>query len=112
MYIYPDPISTPETPDVPRKSLLSIADCSIGPAQRVKLLSRVAAFYHRTFMERAEGVRYLTEVRGIRKASLFKTFHVGLANGTLLDLRLWRYPGDNAEEKLLRAFFDRFRIPD
>jgi hypothetical protein len=71
---------------MPRKSLLSVPDCSIGPAQRVKLLSRVAAFYHRTFMERPEGVGYLTKVCGIRDASLFKNFQVGLANGTLLEI--------------------------
>ena len=30
----------------------------------------------------------------------------------LIDFHLWRYSGDSAEEKLLRAFFDTFRIPD
>jgi hypothetical protein len=84
---------------MPRKSLLSVPDCSIGPAQRVKLLSRVAAFYHRTFMERSEGVSYLTKVCGIRGASLFKIFQVGLANGTLLEI----LPKDEATLAQLQA---------
>jgi len=30
----------------------------------------------------------------------------------LIGFHLWRYAGDSAEEKLLRAFLDTFRIPD
>ena len=55
-------------------------------AERVKLLTRVAAFYHQQFLNQAEGLKYLTKVRGIREVSLFKTFQVGLANGALLDV--------------------------
>jgi len=30
----------------------------------------------------------------------------------LIGYHLWRYAGDSAEEKLLRALFGKFRIPD
>jgi hypothetical protein len=29
----------------------------------------------------------------------------------LIDLHHWRYAGDSAEEKLVRTFFDTFRVP-
>ncbi|HLB14627.1 MAG TPA: hypothetical protein VJM14_06850 [Burkholderiales bacterium] len=41
-----------------------------------------------------------------------ETIRTEAALKRLIDLRLWRYPGDSVEEKLLRAFFDTFRIPD
>jgi hypothetical protein len=56
------------------------------PAQRVKLLTRVAAFYHQTLLNVPEGLRYLTKVRGLRDAASFKTFQIGFANGSLLDI--------------------------
>jgi DNA primase catalytic core len=59
---------------------------ALTPAQRVKLLTRVAAFYHRTFLEAPEGLHYLQATRGIRDAALFKSFQVGLANGRLMDV--------------------------
>jgi hypothetical protein len=56
------------------------------PAQRVKLLTRVAAFYHQTLLNVPEGLRYLTKVRGLRDVASFKTFQIGFANGSLLDI--------------------------
>src|SRR5215831_155267 len=90
MYIYPARISPLDPQEMPRKSSIDAAkpnanaECSV--AQRVKLLSRVAAFYHRGLMDGVEGLRYLTKVRGIREVSLFKTFQVGLANGGLFEI--------------------------
>ena len=54
-------------------------------ATRVKLLTRVAAFYHRRFLDTPAGLRYLTQVRGIHDVALFKTFQVGLSDGSLLE---------------------------
>jgi len=103
MYTYSDPISAPETPDVPRKPSLGtppLADAlAVTPAQRVKLLARVAAFYHRSFMESGDGARALAQVAGIRETSHFKTFQVGLANGTLLEI----VPRDEATLAQLKA---------
>lgn len=59
---------------------------SINPVQRVKLLSRVAAYYHRNFLDNPEGLRYLTKERGLRDVSLIKQFQIGLANGSLLEI--------------------------
>lgn len=66
---------------------------------RVKLLTRVAAFYHRRFLDTPEGLRYLTKVRGIHDVSLFKTFHIGLSDGSLLEA----LPQDEAALSELRA---------
>ena len=68
------PVTPPVTPPV------------VSPAERVKLLTRVAGFYQRTFMDSQEGLRYLTKVCGIRDVSLFKTFQIGYANGTLTEV--------------------------
>ena len=57
---------------------------TLTPAQRVKLLTRVAAFYHRRFLDTPEGLRYLTKERGIHDVALLKTFQVGYADGALL----------------------------
>ena len=69
------PIAPPEPPAGP----------TLTPAQRVKLLTRVAAFYHRRFLDTSEGLRYLTQERGIHDVGLLKTFQVGYADGALLD---------------------------
>jgi DNA primase catalytic core len=58
---------------------------ALTPAARVKLLTRVAAFYHRRFLDTPEGLRYLTRSRGIHDVGLFKTFQVGYADGSLLE---------------------------
>lgn len=58
----------------------------VSPADRTKLLTRVAAHYHRAFLDQPEGQRYLRETRGIRDVGLFKTFEIGLATGSLLDV--------------------------
>ena len=57
----------------------------VSQADRTKLLTRVAAHYHRAFLDHPEGLRYFVDVRGLRDTALFKTFHVGLANGSLLE---------------------------
>lgn len=62
------------------------AGSTIRPALRVKLLTRVAAFYHRTFVESPEASNYLTRKCGIRDGSLFNTFQIGFANGSLMDV--------------------------
>ncbi len=59
---------------------------TINPVQRVKLLARVTAYYHRTFLDRPEGLRYLTKVRGLHDVSLVKQFQIGLATGSLLEV--------------------------
>src|SRR5262245_56693557 len=103
MYIYPAPISALEPQEMPRKSSIDAvspsANAECSAAQRVKLLARVAAFYHRGLMDGVEGLRYLTKIRGIREVSLFKTFQVGLANGGLLEI----LPQDEATLAELRA---------
>ncbi|MGZ6371381.1 MAG: hypothetical protein ACXWPM_11560, partial [Bdellovibrionota bacterium] len=77
---------TPLKKFAPTPELFPVAPPVVTPAERVKLLTRVAGFYQRTFMDSQEGLRYLTKVCGIRDASLFKTFQVGLANGTLTEV--------------------------
>ncbi|MHB8623378.1 MAG: hypothetical protein ACYDBA_08410 [Sulfuricaulis sp.] len=62
-------------------------------------MSRIAAHYHRTFLEQPEGLRYLTQVRGIQNATLFKAFHVGLANGSLREV----LPADAVTQAQLKA---------
>lgn len=58
----------------------------VSAAQRVKLLTRVAAFYHQTLLNVPEGLRYLTKGRGLHDVALCKTFQVGFANGSLLEV--------------------------
>lgn len=62
----------------PSKDILAIS-----PVHRVKLLSRVAAYYHRAFLDNPEGLRYLTKTRGLRDLSLVKQFQIGLCTGSL-----------------------------
>lgn len=50
---------------------------------RRRLLNRVVAWYHQTFMEDARGMDYLAE-RGLTDLGLFGDFKVGFSNGTLL----------------------------
>lgn len=57
----------------------------LTPVRRSKLLERVAAFYHQRFLDRPEGLHYLTKVRGIRNLALFRDYRIGYADGTLLD---------------------------
>lgn len=56
----------------------------VAPAQRVRLLTRVADFYHRTFLDTPDGLKCLTKTHGIRDVSLCNTFQIGFANGALL----------------------------
>src|ERR1700757_5310297 len=58
----------------------------VSAALRVKLLTRVAGFYHQTLLNVPDGLRYLTKVRGLHDVALLKTFQVGFANGSLLDI--------------------------
>lgn len=71
----------------------------VSAADRTKLLTRVAAHYHRAFLDHPEGQRYLRDARGIRDTALFKTFEIGLANGSLLDV----LPKDEPTLAQLRA---------
>lgn len=69
----------------PTAALVAPSAPVLTPATRVKLLTRVAAFYHRRFLDTPAGLRYLTKVRGIHDVALFKTFQVGLSDGSLLE---------------------------
>lgn len=79
--------SRPKTPK-------SATTLSVTPAQRAKLLGRVAAYYHRAFLDNAEGLRYLTKTRGLRDVTLAKQFQIGLATGSMLEVL-------SADEELL-----------
>ncbi len=76
-----------------------LAAPEVSAAERTKLLTRVAAHYHRAFCEHPDGRRCLAEKRGIRDPSLFKTFEIGWADGGLLDV----LPRDEATLAKLRA---------
>lgn len=67
---------------------------TVTPAQRAKLLGRVAAYYHRAFLDNAEGLRYLTKVRGLHDVTLAKQYQIGLATGSMLEVL-------SADEELL-----------
>lgn len=71
---------------------------AITPTQRVKLLNRVATFYHQRFLDQPEGLRYLTKVRGINHVAHLKSYRVGLADGALLDA----LPNDDASRALFK----------
>ena len=58
---------------------------TLTPVRRAKLLERVVAFDHQRFLDRPEGLQYLTQVRGIRNLALFRDYRVGYADGSLLD---------------------------
>src|SRR4030065_355725 len=47
---------------------------TITPTQRVKLLNRVASFYHQRFLDQPEGRRYLTHARVINHVAHLKTY--------------------------------------
>lgn len=72
---------------------------AITPAQRTKLLNRVASFYHQRFLDQPEGLRYLTKVRGIQNVSLLKSYRVGYADGSLLEA----LPNDDESRALFKA---------
>jgi DNA primase catalytic core len=57
----------------------------LTPVIRQKLLKRVVEFYHKTFTHDESGLKYLTETRKITDKSIFSTFRIGYANGTLLN---------------------------
>ncbi len=86
-------------PAVPLDRSSSTAQPEVSASERCQLLTRVAAHYHRAFLDHPEGRRYLEEVRGIRDLALFKTFQVGLANGSLTDVM----PQDKTMQAQLRA---------
>lgn len=71
---------------------LSSSGASIGadaaeitPAQRVRLLTRVAEFYHRCFLDTSVAIEFLKNL-GLRDTALCQTFQLGLANGSLLEV--------------------------
>jgi hypothetical protein len=72
---------------------------AVTPAQRTRLLSRVAGFYHQTFLDTPEGLTYLSQTHGIRDVSLFKTFQIGFSSGSLLTV----LPEDGETVLLLKA---------
>jgi hypothetical protein len=80
------PQKTRKTSLTPAREAAPSAAPVLTPALRVKLLTRVAAFYSRAFAEAPEGLHYLQVTRGIRDAALFKSFQVGLANGRLMEV--------------------------
>lgn len=49
-----------------------------------RLLNRIVSFYHTTFLEDGRAMAYL-KGRGIADNSIFENFHIGFANGTLLN---------------------------
>lgn len=68
-----------------RKTIVEPSEAVVvTPAQRTRLLTRVTEFYHRTFFDTPEGLKYLSKTCGIHDASLFKTFQIGFVNGSLL----------------------------
>jgi DNA primase catalytic core len=71
---------------------------TISPAQRAKLLNRVAGFYHQRFLDQHEGLHYLTQVRGLQNASLFKSYRIGYADGALLEA----LPNDDESRALFK----------
>lgn len=89
----------PESAALAPSSLTAALLPVLNPAQRAKLLTRVAAFYHRRFLDTPEGLRYLTQERGIHDVALFQTFQVGYADGALLDAM----PQDDAALAELRV---------
>lgn len=80
-------------------SSLTAEPVALPPAQRTRILARVAAFYHRRFLDTPDGLKYLTHKRGVRDVSLFKTFQVGIADGALLSAM----PQDEAAIAELKA---------
>jgi DNA primase len=75
------------TPLPARKASASTAAIHPGPqaanAGR-RVLGRVAEFYHRRFLETAQGAAYLAK-RGIADPELFRAFRIGYVDGTLLE---------------------------
>jgi DNA primase len=71
----------------------------LPPALRTQLLTRVVAHYHRALIDHPEGQRLLRERWGLRDAHLFKTFQLGLASGSLMDV----LPQDPATRLQLQA---------
>lgn len=71
-------------PIASRRREQPLAAAEVTPAQRVRLLTRVAEFYHRTLLDTPDGLKCLTKTHGIRDVSLCKTFQIGYANGSLL----------------------------
>lgn len=88
-----------ESPAPSLPVLAAAAEPEVSPAERTKLLTRIAAHYHRAFCEHPDARRFMADKRGIREASLFKRFEVGWADGSLLDL----LPRDEATLAQLRS---------
>jgi len=72
--------------DAPKKSSSSTAERPVvNPAQRIKLLTRVANFYQTCFANHPEGLKYLVKQRGIHTVTHFKNYQLGYADGSLLE---------------------------
>jgi hypothetical protein len=68
----------------------------VSEARRSELLGRVGGHYVRAFAERPEGLTFLTKVQGLRNVELFKSFRIGVSDGSLLEI-LPRDPQSLAE---------------
>lgn len=84
---------------VEKTSSLTAKTPTVNPAQRVKLLTRVAGFYQKTFANRPDGMKYLVKQRGIANVSHFKNYQLGYADGSLLEA----LPQDEDSLKLFKA---------
>ena len=77
-------VSTSSDEDVAMpRAAKTVAEPSLTPVRRAKLLERVAAFYHQRFLDRPEGRQYLIKVRGLRNRALFADYRIGYADGSL-----------------------------
>ena len=83
-------VREPSTPSTPP---------AITSTQRAKLLNRVAGFYHQRFLDQPEGLRYLSQVRGLQNVTLFKSYCLGVADGALLDA----LPNDDESRTLFKT---------
>ncbi len=89
-----DTVASDQTP-----SSLTAERPVVNPAQRVKLLTRVANFYQTCFANRPEGLKYLVKQRGINTVSHFKNYQLGYADGSLLEA----LPQDDESRNLFKA---------
>ena len=82
-----------------KSSSLTAKQPAVQPAQRVKLLTRVANFYQKCFANRPEGLKYLVKQRGISNVTQFKNYQLGYSDGSLLEA----LPQDDDSINLFKA---------
>jgi DNA primase len=83
---------------MPRSNITSLSDRT-SPLRPASLVARVTQFYHRSFIQSAEGMAFLTRRCGIRDVGIFKKFQIGLANGSLVDV----LPQDDETKEQLKT---------